>query len=105
MSGRVAHEIRYCCTAPDLISFWQSKYDWNQQQVDLVDLVGTAAASAHMPVAQACRLQKLRCGWLPVNRRESRIDPDRRNGCSACSTTNLVEETVDHIFLCNLLQR
>ena len=33
------------------------------------------------------------------------MDPDRLSGCSACSTTNLVEETVDHIFLCSATAR
>jgi ribonuclease HI len=105
MCGRVAHEIRYCCTAPDLLSYWQSKYGWSNQQVESLDLLGTAAASSHTGAARAARLQKLRCGWLPVNRHESRIDPDRLNGCSACSTTNLVEETVDHVFQCSSVSR
>jgi hypothetical protein len=48
----------------------------------------------------ARQIQKLRCGWLPVNSRESRSDPDRVSGCSACSTANLVPETVDHVFQC-----
>jgi hypothetical protein len=46
------------------------------------------------------RIQKLRCGWLPVNRRVAREDPDRDDGCKACSPGNLVEETVDHILQC-----
>ena len=51
------------------------------------------------------RVQKLRCGWLPVNRRESRCDPDRLSGCSSCSPANLVEETVDHLFQCSSSHR
>ena len=46
------------------------------------------------------RVQKLRRGWLPVNSRESRVDPDRLSGCSACSPSNFVAETVDHLFQC-----
>ena len=42
------------------------------------------------------RLQKLRCGWRPVNRRVSREDPDRLKSCSAC----LPRVAVDHIFQC-----
>jgi hypothetical protein len=30
-----------------------------------------------------------------------REDPDRLNGCKACSPGNLVEETVDHILQCS----
>jgi hypothetical protein len=48
----------------------------------------------------ARRFQKLRCGWLPVNNREARSDPNRVSGCSACSSSNLTPETVDHIFQC-----
>lgn len=46
------------------------------------------------------RVQKLRCGWLPVNRRVARYDPDRHNGCPACTPTGELEETVDHVFQC-----
>jgi hypothetical protein len=46
------------------------------------------------------RIQKLRCGWLPVNRRVAREDPNRDEGCKAWSPGNLVEETVDHILQC-----
>jgi hypothetical protein len=68
--------------------------------VAMVDLRGTQKALAKLSSGAQGRVQKLRCGWLPVNRQVSREDPDRMNGCSACSPSNLVEETVDHIFQC-----
>jgi hypothetical protein len=46
------------------------------------------------------RIEKLRCGWLLVNRRVAREDPDQDKSCKACSPGNLVEETVDHILQC-----
>jgi ribonuclease HI len=33
ISGRLASEIRYCCTAPDLFSYWQQRFDWTALQV------------------------------------------------------------------------
>ena len=101
MGGRLPHELRYCCTAPDIMSYWQDRYKWSASQLSKVDLVSTKSALARVRGAAARRLQKLRCGWLPVNNRESRIDPDRLMGCSACSTVNLIPETVDHLFQCN----
>jgi hypothetical protein len=105
MSGRMVHKICYCCTGPDLFSYWRDKYNWSQEQVDSIDILETAAALVKATPAHATRLQKLRCSWLPINSRESLMDPDRLSGCSACSTTNLVEETVDHIFLCLAMAR
>jgi hypothetical protein len=67
--------------------------------VALVNLLGARKTLATIFSAAQRRVRKLRCGWLPVNRRVSREDPDRLNGCKACSPGNLVEETVDHIFL------
>ena len=98
--GRLAKEIRYCCTATDLISYWQQRFGWTALQTGSIDILGTAAASKRIRPDTARRLQKLRCGWLPVNNRESRSDPDRLSGCSACSSSNLVPETVDHLFQC-----
>ena len=66
-----------------------------------LDTLGTAAAVPKLRPAAVRNIQKLRCGWLPVNDRESRSDPDRLAGCSACSSNNLVPETVDHVFLCD----
>jgi ribonuclease HI len=100
MCGRLASELRYCCTAGDMLSYWQGRFDWSSSQVALLDLIGTRQALSNLAPAPKQRIQKLRCGWLPVNRRESRIDPDRENGCKACSPGNLVEETVDHILQC-----
>jgi hypothetical protein len=106
MCGRVARELRYCCTASDLLSYWQDRFHWSESQVALVDLLGTQKALAKLSYdAQRRVQQKLPCGWLSVNRRVSREDPDRLNGCSACSTSNLVEETVDHIFQCPCISR
>jgi hypothetical protein len=98
MCGRVATELRYCCTAPDLLSYWRDKFHWSQSQVASVDLLGTKKALAKLPFDAQRRIQKLRCGWLPVNRRVSREDPDRLQSCSACLPR--VEETVDHVFQC-----
>jgi hypothetical protein len=47
-----------------------------ESQVVLVDLLGTRKALATLSAAAQRRVQKLRCGWLPVNRRVSREDPD-----------------------------
>ena len=100
ITGRLSNEIRFCCTAPDLESYWQTRFNWTKSQVQIIDTTGTAAAASKLHPALRSRVQKLRCGWLPVNSRESRSDPDRFPGCSACSNTNLVVETVDHIFTC-----
>ena len=105
ISGRLDHEIRYCCTATDLLSYWQQRFQWSKTQVNSIDLDGTRAASKKLRPDTARRIQKLRCGWLPVNSRESRSDPDRVSGCSACSTVNLVPETVDHVFQCTAPSR
>jgi hypothetical protein len=98
MCGRLASELRYCSTAPDLISYWRDRFNWTESQVALVDLLGTQKAIAKLSPAAQRRVQELRCGWLPVNWRVSREDPDCLNGCTACSHGNLVEETEDHIF-------
>jgi ribonuclease HI len=100
MCGRLASELRFCCTAPDLLSYWRARFQWSKAQVALVDLPGTKQALAKLSSDAKQRVQKLRCGWLPVNRRVSREDPDRLNGCSACLPRNMVEETVDHLFQC-----
>ena len=100
LTGKLRKSIRFCCTAPDMISYWQDRYCWSKSEVDLVDTVSIKVSSGKLRGESAIRVQKLRCGWLPVNSRESRNDPDRLAGCSACSTTNLVEETVDHLFQC-----
>ena len=100
LNGCLGLELSYCCTAPNLVSYWQSRYGWSDAQACTVDVLGTKGAAAKLRLASVCRIQKLRCGWLPVNNRVARHDPDRLPGCSACSTSGLVEETVDHIFQC-----
>jgi hypothetical protein len=100
LCGRTACELRYCCTAGDLLSYWQDRYRWNDSLVSLVDLLGTKKALSKLSPNSLQRIQKLRCGWLPVNTRVSREDPDRLSGCTACSSGNIVDETVDHIFQC-----
>jgi hypothetical protein len=104
-NGKLTSELRYCCTAPDIKSYWCERYNWTAQQVNSVDITGTKAAMSKLPNETRARIQKLRCGWLPTNSRESRIDPDRESGCKSCSSTNLVEETVDHIFQCESVAR
>jgi hypothetical protein len=66
MCGRVARELRYCCTASDLLSYWQDRFHWPESQVALVDLLGTQKALAKLSYDAQRRVQKLRCGWLTV---------------------------------------
>jgi hypothetical protein len=105
MCGRVARELRFCCTAGDLLSYWQHPYLWNASLVSLVDLFGTKKAISKLSPDSLPQVQKLRCGWLPVYTRVSREDPDRLSGCSACSPVNFVSENVDHIFQCSCTAR
>ena len=100
MCGRLLHELRYCCTMPDLLSYWKTRYQWTQRQVELLDFLGTKAASSKLRGAKSKLIQKLRCGWLPVNDRQSRSNVDQDAGCSECSSSNLVVETIDHLFQC-----
>ena len=80
--------------------YWQHRFRWTKKQTESIDIMATKAASRKIRPDMARRIQKLRCGWLPVNNREARCDPDRVSGCSACSQSNLVPETVDHVFQC-----
>jgi hypothetical protein len=64
MCGHVAKELRYCCTAPDLLSYWKDRFHWSESQVALVDLLGTQKALVKMSPDAQRRAQKLRCGWL-----------------------------------------
>ena len=105
ITGRLANEIRYCCTAPDMETYWQSRYNWTAAQTQLLDISGTMSAASKLRPATHSRIEKLRCGWLPVNSRESRIDPDRLPCCSACSVLDLVPETVDHLYRCTATHR
>ena len=103
--GRLSTEIRHHCTADDLRSYYWEKYKWTPEQYKTVDESGTRKAMSRLTGGQLRRVQKLRCGWLPVNRREARIDPDRDDGCVACSPTGVHEETVDHLFQCPQRER
>jgi hypothetical protein len=99
MCGRLASELRYCCTAGDLRSYWCSRFHWSSSQVALIGPIGTQKALSKLSPDAKRRIQKLR-GWLPVNRRVAREDPGRDKSWKACSPGNLVEETADHILQC-----
>ena len=104
--GRLAKDLRSHCTANDIRSYWKGRYNWSTIELDSVDTIGLNTALGKVSWKTKKRIQKLRCGWLPVNARESKIDPDCPNGCSACSTSNLVIETVEHIYQqCNAPSR
>ena len=105
ISGSLDKEFTYCCTATDLLSYWQQRFHWSKAQVNSIDLLGTQLASKKIQPDMARQIQRLRCGWLPVNNREARCDPDRTTGCSACSPSNLIPKTVDHLFQCTVMAR
>ena len=105
MTGHLGKELRYCCTSRDLISYWQERYHWTSAQAATLDSIATHAVASKLGPAATRRILKLRCGWLPVNDREARHDPDQPPGCSACSNIGLVPETVDHIFQCTASSR
>ena len=65
--------------------YWQQRFQWTNTQAASIDIRATQAASRKTRPDMARRIQKLRCGWLLVNNREARSDPDRVSGCSACS--------------------
>jgi hypothetical protein len=71
MCGRLASELRYCCAAGDLRSYWCSRFHWSSSQVALLNLIGTQKALSKLSPGAKRGIQKLRCGWLPVNRRVS----------------------------------
>jgi hypothetical protein len=81
-------------------SYWCSRFHCSSSQVALINTIGTQKALSKLSPEAKRRIQKLRYRWLPVNRRVAREDPDRDEGCKACSPGNLVEETVDHILQC-----
>ena len=85
INGRLDRDLRYHCTASDVLSYWGAKFKWPDPVVLSVELEGTGRAIKRLPEIVAARICKLRCGWLPVNEREARQDPDRVPGCSACS--------------------
>ena len=100
ITGHLGKELRYCCTSRDIISYWQGRYHWTSKQAATIDIAPTKLVASKLSMATTGRVQKLRCGWLPVNIRESRHDPDQPPGCAACSSIGLVPETVDHLFQC-----
>ena len=105
ITGHLGKEIRYCCTSRDIISYWRGRYSWTAAQAATVDILSTQSIAKKLSAATTRRVQKLRCGWLPVNSRESRQDPDQPAGCVACSSIGLVPETVDHLFQCRAPSR
>ena len=100
MCGRLQEELRFCCTAPSLLAYWTNRFAWTDVTYSLLDHSGADRAISRLDPANLQRVQKLRCGWLPVNQRLSREDPDRPAGCSACRPVDSVEETVDHVLQC-----
>lgn len=100
ITGHLSKALRYCCTSRDLFSYWQERYTWTTAQVATIDFLATKSIANKLSAASTRRIQKLRCGWLPVNNRESRHDPDQPPGCVACTPTGIIRETVDHIFQC-----
>jgi len=98
--GRLGNELRYDCTIHDLRSYYIDRYGWDLSDYELIDEAGVAKAISRLRGGARRRIQQLRCGWIPVNRRVAWTDPDRLSGCAACSPTHMHEETVDHIFQC-----
>ena len=105
MCGRLQEELRCCCTAPSLLAYWTNRFAWTDDTHSLLHHSGADRAISRLDPADLQRVQKLRCGWLPVNRRLSREDPDRPAGCSACQPVDSVEETVDHVLQCPSTRR
>ena len=98
--GRLGTELRYDCTIEDLRDYYMDRYKWDRTVYNKIDEDGFMRASSGLLPGARRRLQKLRCGWLAVNRRVAWTDPDRLPGCAECSPTHMHEETVDHIFQC-----
>ena len=103
LRGHLAHELRYSCTCGDLQSYWNDRYGWTDTVLSFLDLTATKSALKKLRPASAQRIQKLRCGWLPVNSRLSRENPDYLSSCAACAPAT--DETVDHVFLCSSSER
>ena len=80
INGRLDLELRYHCTASDVLSYWCKRFGWSEQIMSTVEIEGTARALKRLPITAAARICKLRCGWLPVNEQEARHDKDKRNG-------------------------
>ena len=47
ISGRLDHEIRYCCTSRDLLSYWQQRFGWTTAQVRSIDIDGIKVLPKH----------------------------------------------------------
>jgi hypothetical protein len=62
ISGRLDHEIRYCCTTTDLLSYWQQRFQWTKAQAATIDITATQAASRKIRPDMARWIQKLR--WV-----------------------------------------
>lgn len=101
--GHLSHELRYCCTHVDLPLYWQERYDWGDSVTACIDLRATKAAISKLTSSGARRIQKLRCGWWPVNSRLAREQPDRHKACAACKPD--ITETVNRIFQCPTRER
>jgi hypothetical protein len=67
MCDRLQEEIRFCCTAPTLFSYQTERYNWVDDTHHLLDQSGADRAISRLDSADLTRVQKLRCGWLPVN--------------------------------------
>ena len=99
MCGRLQEEIRFCCTAPNLLSYWTERYNWADDTHQPLDQSGADRAISRLDSANLTRVQKVRCGWLPVNQHLTCEDPDRTAGCTACKPVHSVDKT-DHVLQC-----
>ena len=102
--GRLGNEIRYESTIDDLISKYCEKYGWSKAEYELMDHDGFKLAVGKLKGGVRRRLQLIRCGWTPINRRVARQDADRLTTCEACGAHE-IEETIDHLFQCPSRER
>jgi hypothetical protein len=77
MCGRLQEEMWFCCTALPFLSYWTGQHSWADGTHQLLDHSGADQAISRPDPANLRRIQKLRCGWLPVNQQLSCEDPDR----------------------------
>ena len=94
MCGSLQEELCFSCTAPIFHSYWTARYNWADDTHQLLDQSSADCSISRLDSANLTRIQKLRCGWLPVNRGLSREDPDGTAGCAAC------RPVVDHVPQC-----
>jgi len=97
--GRLGNELRYESTIDDLVSKYCEKYGWTEEDYDLLDHEGFQKVMLQVKGGVRRRVQLLRAGWIPVNRRVARQEADRRVDCEACGAHE-IEETIDHLFQC-----